>query len=83
MIVVGVLHQAFDDYAHRFGRETRDEWLKIQGRFADVPINVAGEEQIELIARAIEVESGPKTNAAQAAAIAKAIQAQRPGTAAD
>lgn len=83
LIVVGVLHQAFDDYAHRLGREIRDEWLKIQGRYADVPINVAGEEQVELIARAIEADSGPKTNAAQARAIAEAIRAQRPATAAD
>ncbi|SFP79921.1 hypothetical protein [Sphingomonas rubra] len=83
LIVVGVLHQAFDDYAHRLGREIRDEWLKIQGRFADVPINVAGEEQVELIARAIEAESGPRTSAAQAEAIAEAIRAQRPATAAD
>lgn len=83
LIVVGVLHQAFDDYAHRLGREIRDEWLKIQGRFADVPINVAGEEQVELIARAIEADGGPETNAAQAAAIADAIRAQRPATAAD
>jgi hypothetical protein len=65
LIVVGVLHQAFDDYAHRLGREIRDEWLKIQGRFADVPINVAGEEQVELIARAIEADNGPKANAEQ------------------
>jgi len=83
LIVVGVLHQAFDDYAHRLGREIRDEWLKIQGRFADVPINVAGEEQVELIARAIETGKGPTTNATQAGVIAEAIRAQRPATAAD
>lgn len=83
LIVVGVLHQAFDDYAHRLGREIRDGWLKIQGRFADVPINVAGEEQVELIARAIEAGTGPKANAVRAGAIAEAIRAQRPATAAD
>lgn len=83
LVVVGVLHQAFDDYAHRLGREIRDGWLKIQGRFADVPINVAGEEQVELIARAIEAEGAPDANAAQAAAVAQAIRAQRPATAAD
>jgi len=31
----------------------RDEWIKVQGRFVDVPINTAGEEQIELIGKAI------------------------------
>jgi hypothetical protein len=80
LIVIGVLHQAFDDYAHRLSRETRDEWLKIQGRFADVPINVAGEEQISLIARAIEMDRRPKTVPA-AVGIAEAIQRAKPGTA--
>ena len=80
LIVVGVLHQAFDDYAHRLSRETRDEWLKIQGRFSDIPINVAGEEQISLIARAIEMDRRPKTIPA-AVGIAEAIQRAKPGTA--
>lgn len=59
LIVVGVLHQAFDDYAHRLAREVRDEWLKIQGRWSDIPINVAGEEQIALIGRAIDADTPP------------------------
>jgi hypothetical protein len=80
LIVIGVLHQAFDDYAHRLSRETRDEWLKIQGRFADIPINVAGEEQISLIARAIEMDRRPKSIPA-AVGIAEAIQRAKPGTA--
>jgi hypothetical protein len=79
MIVVGILHQAFDDYAHRLTREVRDEWLKIQGRFADVPINVAGEEQIALIGRAIEAEP-PSSIRFIAAGIAAAIQRNRPGS---
>lgn len=83
LIVVGVLHQSFDDYAHRLGREVRDEWLKIQGRFADIPINVAGEEQIALIARAVEADTVPSANRRHAEGIAVAIKTQRPGTAND
>lgn len=83
LLVVGVLHQAFDDYAHRLGREVRDEWLKIQGRYADIPINVAGEEQVELIARAIEVTARPKGNFAVADGVAAAIRSHRPATGAD
>jgi hypothetical protein len=79
LIVIGVLHQAFDDYAHRLAREVRDEWLKIQGRFSDVPINVAGEEQIALIGRAIEAQR-TSTIEPVAAGIAAAIQRNRPGT---
>jgi hypothetical protein len=79
LLVVGILHQAFDDYAHRLAREVRDEWLKIQGRFSDVPINVAGEEQIALIGRAIEA-TPPSAIGPVAAGIAAAIQRNRPGT---
>lgn len=60
LIIIGVLHQAFGEYAHRLSREMRDEWSKIQGRFIDLPINVAGEEQIDLLSRAIISESKPK-----------------------
>ena len=54
LLVVGILHQAFEEYAHRLSRETRDEWAKIQGRFVDLPINADGNEQIDLLARAIK-----------------------------
>lgn len=79
LIVIGILHQAFDDYAHRLAREVRDEWLKIQGRFADVPINVAGEEQIALIGHAIQADAPPSIRPI-ANGIAAAIQHNRPGT---
>ncbi|MEH6720190.1 MAG: ATP-binding protein [Aurantimonas endophytica] len=59
LVVIGVLHQAFDDYAYRLARETRDDWLKIQGRYVDVPLNPAGEEQIELLARAFDAPDRP------------------------
>lgn len=53
-LFVGVLHQAFDEYAHRLSHDLKDEWKKIQGRFVDLPVNTMGEEQIDLISRAIE-----------------------------
>jgi len=37
----------------------RDEWAKIQGRFIDLVVNTAGEEQIDLISRAIESDHHP------------------------
>lgn len=81
LVIVGILHQAFDDYAVRLTREARDEWLKIQGRFVDIPINVAGEEQVALIARAINAHSAPLSDPAPEG-IAEAIRRSRPGTAA-
>lgn len=59
-LVVGVLHQAFGEYAHRLSHDMRDEWAKIQGRFVDLVVNTASEEQIELISRAIESDTPPK-----------------------
>ena len=54
LLVIGILHQSFEEYTHRLSHEIRDEWAKIQGRFIDLVINATGEEQIELISRAIE-----------------------------
>ena len=53
LVVVGILHQAFDEYANRLSRESRDEWAKIQGRFVDLAVNAHGDEQIDLLSRAI------------------------------
>lgn len=54
LLVIGVLHQAFDEYAQRLARELRDEWAKVQGRFVDLVVNVSGDEQLDLLSRAIE-----------------------------
>jgi len=61
LLIVGILHQAFEEYAHRLSHDMRDEWAKIQGRFMDLAVNVAGDEQIDLISRAIESDHHPKT----------------------
>jgi len=53
IILIGILHQSFTDYARYLPLSMKDEWVKVQGRFIDIPINTAGEEQIELIGRAI------------------------------
>lgn len=60
LIVVGILHQAFEEYAHRLSREMRDEWSKIQGRFVDLVVNASGDEQIDLLGRAIESDHPKK-----------------------
>ena len=70
-LIVGVLHQAFEQYAHRLSHETRDEWAKIQGRFIDLVVNTAGEEQIEMISRAIESVPCPERHRALATTVAR------------
>ncbi len=77
-IVIGILHQAFEEYAGRLSREARDEWTKIQGRFSDFAVNAAGEEQVEIIARAIENENQADQPGRLAKAIAKEVRKHKP-----
>jgi hypothetical protein len=60
-IFIGILHQSFGDYARYLPYTVRDEWIKVQGRYVDIPINTGGEEQIELITRAIKSDSHSNT----------------------
>lgn len=76
-LLVGVLHQAFEEYAHRLSHEMRDEWAKIQGRFIDLPVNTVGEEQIELISRAIESDHDAKNPSQLSVSIARLARRDR------
>ncbi len=82
LLVIGVLHQAFEEYAHRLSHEIRDEWAKIQGRFIDLVVNTVGEEQIDLISRAIESDHRPEKPGALASAVAGVARRERTGDAA-
>jgi hypothetical protein len=79
LIVVGILHQAFEGYAHRLAREQRDEWAKVQGRFIDLVVNTAGEEQLEVLARAIESERRPRKPSPAVHTVARCISANHRG----
>ena len=78
-LVIGVLHQAFEEYAHRLSHDIRDEWAKIQGRFIDLVVDTAGEEQIDLISRAIESDHRPKNPGTLASAVAGFARRERAG----
>ncbi len=82
LVIVGILHQAFDAYASRLGRQARDEWTKVQGRFIDIPLMAAADEVIELVGRAITLKDPPELTDAWRFAdnIAASIKARRPGT---
>ena len=53
-IFVGILHQAFGEYANKLTQTTRDEWTKIQGRFVDLTLRATVDEQIHILSRAIK-----------------------------
>ena len=56
-VFLGILHQAVDVYASRLPRSVRDEWTKVQGRFADIPLLSSSEETVELLGHAVHVDS--------------------------
>jgi len=53
IILVTVLHQAFEAYASGLRPTVRAEWSKIQGRFEDVAFQDSAEELVKLISHAI------------------------------
>jgi hypothetical protein len=82
LVVVGILHQAFDAYAARLGRQARDDWAKVQGRYIDIPLVSGTDEVVELIGKAITVQPKVDFSGAEpfAKTIATAIKQRRPGT---
>lgn len=80
LIVVGILHQSFEQYASRLGRESRDEWAKVQGRFLDIPLVTAVDEVVDLLGQAIVTEDAPREHGKVASAVADLVAARRPSS---
>jgi len=78
LVVVGILHQAFDQYAARATRESRQEWVKVQGRYQDIPFLAGADETVALLGRAISCEARPVTSQVAAIEVAKAVGKRRP-----
>lgn len=75
IVLVGILHQSFDQYADRLSRGSREEWAKVQGRFQNIPFVAQADEVAALLAHAIE--SSPPVEAAKLAQRVAAAVAQR------
>lgn len=52
-VILTVLHQSFDQYAHQLGSTDRNEWAKVQGRFGELAFREGGDQIIRLTAAAI------------------------------
>lgn len=52
-ILVGLLHQSFEEYGHLLDMGTRREWAKIQGRFGDIAFMEPADQVIRMVAEAI------------------------------
>jgi len=53
VIFLGLLHQAFSEYAKGRGTKLQEEWGKIQGRYNDILYNVSTDETVALIGKSI------------------------------
>ena len=63
LFLLTILHQAFEQYAHRLAKSQREEWAKVQGRFEDIAFVEPAEQILRLIGSAIQRTSiGEKEN---------------------
>jgi hypothetical protein len=59
LIVIGILHQSFEQYASKLNRSARDEWAKVQGRFQNIPFVSQPDEVAALLSNAIKAAKAP------------------------
>ena len=78
LVIVGILHQSFEQYAGKLNRTARDEWAKVQGRFQNVPFVAQADEVAALLARAVTSDRTPTAAEALARKTAEAVAARRP-----
>ncbi len=57
LFLLTILHQAFEQYAHRLAKSQREEWAKVQGRFEDIAFVEPSEQILRLIASAIQTKA--------------------------
>lgn len=53
VLLIGLLHQAFSEYGYGLGAVERNEWIKIQGRFEEIPFTESARQMVHLIGQAI------------------------------
>lgn len=79
LVILGILHQSFEQYASRLGSKVREEWAKVQGRYVDIPLVTAVEEVVDLISKAINTDLSHPESFSTARLIADSIRRRRNG----
>lgn len=77
-VVIGILHQAFRQYAARLGSDAKEDWAKIQGRFVDIPLVASSDEVVELIGKALKSELEHDWTISSSEVVADAVRRRRP-----
>ena len=63
LLLLTILHQAFEQYANKLAKSQQEEWAKIQGRFEDIAFVEPTEQVLRLVGSAIEkTPENHKTN---------------------
>ena len=57
LLLLTILHQAFEMYAQHAAESQREEWSKVQGRFEDVPFTEPIDQVLRLVGTALENHS--------------------------
>ncbi len=52
ILLVVLMHQAFEQYSKGLGENLKNEWLKVQGRFENIPFLESAEQTLRVIAAA-------------------------------
>ncbi|WP_422402996.1 ATP-binding protein [Pseudomonas sp. GZD-209] len=78
LVIIGILHQSFSRYGSKLGKETRDDWSKVQGRYVDLPFVAGNDEALELVSKAIESGSIPAWADEPCIVISESIRSRRP-----
>lgn len=79
LIVVGILHQAFQQYVSKLSATIRADWSKVQGRYVDIPLIASSDEVVDLIGKAITCNIHHQWTKDQSLSIAEQVQASRSG----
>jgi len=73
-LLVGILHQAFEQYGEHLDLAARKEWAKVQGRFSDIAFLEPPEQQMWLAAQAMaSLELGEARGLDRLTAVARAM----------
>ena len=78
LVIIGILHQGFDQYAAKAARDARQEWAKVQGRYHDIGFLSGADETVSLLGRAITSPDPPAAFQNAAKATAQAVAKRRP-----
>jgi hypothetical protein len=78
LVVIGILHQSFEQYAARAARDSRQEWAKVQGRYQDIAFLSGADETVALLGQAVSTTDVPPSARKRAVRVTDAVAKRRP-----